>query len=211
MELLLNVKEKGILPVICFFIFICVLVLSGCGRQEEENLQTEGQPSGGGGDYTLETKVTDVINDPVFEDYGRLIFPVDRTIDDNLTLQDVGEILVCCPEIAAEAVEVAVHQDQFSVRYPFECLDDPFLDCGVQGEVWSDHIVVIVAEPFVNVVFEQVDLLSVQADFHFAAVAYRGREGTEKHILVGAKFVEQHQDFRLAKFPCCNIESLSLD
>lgn len=41
MELLLNVKEKGILPVICFFIFICVLVLSGCGRQEEENLQTE--------------------------------------------------------------------------------------------------------------------------------------------------------------------------
>lgn len=42
----------------------------------------------------METKVTDVINDPVFEDYGRLIFPVDRTIDDNLTLQDVGEILV---------------------------------------------------------------------------------------------------------------------
>lgn len=94
MEMLLNMKEKGILSVICFFIFICVLVLSGCGRQEEENLQTEGQPSGGGGDYTLETKVTDVINDPVFEDYGRLIFPVDRTIDDNLTLQDVGEILV---------------------------------------------------------------------------------------------------------------------
>ena len=42
----------------------------------------------------METKVTDVINDPVFEDYGRLIFPVDRTIDANLTLQDVGEILV---------------------------------------------------------------------------------------------------------------------
>ena len=81
MEMLLNMKEKGILPAICFFIFICVLVLSGCCRQEEENLQTEGQPSGGGGDYTLETKVTDVINDPVFEDYGRLIFPVDRTID----------------------------------------------------------------------------------------------------------------------------------
>lgn len=56
MELLLNVKEKGILPAICFFIFICVLVLSGCGRQEEENLQTEGQPSGGGGDYTWRQK-----------------------------------------------------------------------------------------------------------------------------------------------------------
>lgn len=35
----------------------------------------------------------DVINDPVFGDYGRLIFPVDRTIDEDLELQDVGEIL----------------------------------------------------------------------------------------------------------------------
>ena len=41
----------------------------------------------------METKVEDVINDPAFGDYGRLIFPADRTIDDDLTLQDVGEIL----------------------------------------------------------------------------------------------------------------------
>ena len=34
-----------------------------------------------------------MINDPAFGDYGRLIFPADRTIDDDLTLQDVGEIL----------------------------------------------------------------------------------------------------------------------
>ena len=45
-------------------------------------------------DYTLNTKVTDVINDPVFGDYGRLIFPVDRTIDEDLELQDVGDILI---------------------------------------------------------------------------------------------------------------------
>ncbi len=44
--------------------------------------------------YTLDTRVMDVINDPVFEGYGRLIFPVDRTIGEDLTLQDVGDILV---------------------------------------------------------------------------------------------------------------------
>ena len=26
--------------------------------------------------YTIDTKISDVINDPAFEDYGRLIFPV---------------------------------------------------------------------------------------------------------------------------------------
>lgn len=30
--------------------------------------------------FTLDTKVTEVMNDPVFGDYGRLIFPVDVTI-----------------------------------------------------------------------------------------------------------------------------------
>ena len=38
--------------------------------------------------------MTDVINDPAFEDYGRLIFPVDRSIDGGLELQDVGDILI---------------------------------------------------------------------------------------------------------------------
>ena len=67
-----------------------VLMLSGCSGTEEES-----QPASSGEEeaYTLETKVEDVINDPAFGDYGRLIFPADRTIDDDLTLQDVGEIL----------------------------------------------------------------------------------------------------------------------
>ncbi len=32
-----------------------------------------------GGAYTADTKISDVINDPVFENYGRLIFPVDSS------------------------------------------------------------------------------------------------------------------------------------
>lgn len=39
------------------------------------------------------TKVQDVIDNPVFEGYGRLLFPVDRTISSDLTLEDVGDIL----------------------------------------------------------------------------------------------------------------------
>ena len=82
-----------------------MLLLSGCGQTEEssrtdssdanpsEKAETVENGSSGEEDYTLETKVMDVINDPVFGDYGRLIFPVDRTIDEDLELQDVGEIL----------------------------------------------------------------------------------------------------------------------
>ena len=39
------------------------------------------------------TRVQEVIGNQVFGDYGRLIFPVDRTIDDSLTLENVGDIL----------------------------------------------------------------------------------------------------------------------
>lgn len=43
--------------------------------------------------YTPDTKVWDVIDDPTFEGYGRLIFPVDKTIDKNMTLSEVDSIL----------------------------------------------------------------------------------------------------------------------
>ena len=43
--------------------------------------------------YSEDTKVWDVINDPAFGGYGRLIFPVDLTIEKSLTLREVGHIL----------------------------------------------------------------------------------------------------------------------
>lgn len=43
--------------------------------------------------YTAATKVRDVIDDPAFEGYGRLIFPADKTIDKSMTLSEVGSIL----------------------------------------------------------------------------------------------------------------------
>lgn len=67
-----------------FVLLVCLalcLAASGCSGQTEDRGATaapEGSESevtsGSAGDYTLNTKVTDVINDPVFGDYGRLIF-----------------------------------------------------------------------------------------------------------------------------------------
>lgn len=106
---------RMILPVF-FAVLSLAAVLAGCGRAEESSRtgsggagnisnedsiedtapsDTAGNPASDGENaYTLETKVVDVINDPVFGDYGRLLFPVDRTIDEDLELQDVGDILI---------------------------------------------------------------------------------------------------------------------
>lgn len=114
------------------------LVLAGCDRTGEgtrtgsgaaegaasSNTDTDTEASGGqedapadgGEDYTLETKVMDVINDPVFEGYGRLIFPVDQVIDEDLELQDVGSILTWYNNVNPErTVEIVNYlKDQVS-------------------------------------------------------------------------------------------------
>ena len=48
----------------------------------------ESKQVSGGTDYTLTTKVVDVINDPVFGDYGRLIFR--RTKDSGISYNTAG-------------------------------------------------------------------------------------------------------------------------
>lgn len=58
--------------------------------------------------YDRHTKVQDVINDPVFEDYGRLIFPVDMRIANDLTLENLEEILPWYSEVNPDkTVEIA--------------------------------------------------------------------------------------------------------
>ena len=88
------------LPAVLFLVLLLTSVLAGCGRGQADTQTYSGTGKNGEpeeteeGEYTLTTKVTDVINDPAFEDYGRLIFPVDRSIDSGLELQDVGDILI---------------------------------------------------------------------------------------------------------------------
>ena len=58
------------------------------GEAPERGAQQEWIP------VTRDTLVRDVMEAPVFGSYGRLLFPVDRTIPENLTLEDVGDILI---------------------------------------------------------------------------------------------------------------------
>lgn len=91
-------------------VFICFAVaVSGCSKRTPadskagENSRNTEQPkpdiperpesNGGFTDVTKETRVQDVIDSPVFGEYGRLIFPADRTISGKLTLENVGDIL----------------------------------------------------------------------------------------------------------------------
>ena len=101
-------------------IIVCAIVIatfSACGRTDQEkqtdtgnaqNTQNEGRNDMTGnnnssydikGGYTAESLISDVINDPVFGDYGRLIFPTDFKIDDDLRLSDVSSILPWYSEV----------------------------------------------------------------------------------------------------------------
>ena len=71
-------------------LFLILIACSGCG----ESSAKKGKPMHTENTFHLETKVVDVINDPAFHNYGRLIFPADRHIDRHLALKDVGDILV---------------------------------------------------------------------------------------------------------------------
>ena len=44
--------------------------------------------------FTKDTKVVDVINNKSFQNFGNLIFPVDRTIDKNMTLEICDDLYI---------------------------------------------------------------------------------------------------------------------
>lgn len=73
------------------FIFVVVIILvSGCSkikRQENKDMNDIGY-------FSKDTKVVDVINNKFFESFGKLIFPVDRTIDKNMTLEESEDLYV---------------------------------------------------------------------------------------------------------------------
>ena len=77
---------------------LMLITCTGCGEssaKKEKPMHTETP-------FHLETKVVDVINDPVFRGYGRLIFPADRHISHDLSLKDVGNILVWYNDVRPE-------------------------------------------------------------------------------------------------------------
>lgn len=83
----------------------CGSVSSGQSREADGQTETSmesagteafGEPDGEDTGFTpadRNTKVQEVIQSPVFGEYGRLIFPVDQTIPDDLILEHVESIL----------------------------------------------------------------------------------------------------------------------
>lgn len=73
------------------FIFVVVIILvSGCSKIEKQENKEMNDMSY----FTNDTKVMDVINNKSFENFGNLIFPVDRTIDKNMTLEEAEDLYV---------------------------------------------------------------------------------------------------------------------
>lgn len=67
-------------------------------------------------DFTLDTKVQGVMNDPTFEGYGRLVFPANMKIDASLTLEDVEEILPWYSEINPDRTVSIVNEMKSRVQ-----------------------------------------------------------------------------------------------
>ena len=85
---------------------LCTCVLTACGRvaeiagmqtTEAAETATVREPY-----YTENSRVTEVMRDPVFGDYGHLIFPVDIAINEDLELKDVEDILPWYSEVNPE-------------------------------------------------------------------------------------------------------------
>ena len=86
---------------------LCVCILTACGRVEKERSETAVQEAEATlqqtaipeNYYTENSKVTDVMRDPAYGDYGHLIFPVDIAISEDLELKDVEDILPWYSEV----------------------------------------------------------------------------------------------------------------
>ena len=68
-------------------LILVLILLTGCSNNKTKNgIKLD--------NITKDTKVYDVINDSDFNGFGNLIFPVDRTIDKNMTLDEVSDIYI---------------------------------------------------------------------------------------------------------------------
>jgi acetyl esterase/lipase len=74
--------------------FLLIAVIMGCGGiaagQAATLSEAVAKMKTG---YTADTKVWDVIEDPAFKKYGRLIFPTHRSINKSVTLREVDSLL----------------------------------------------------------------------------------------------------------------------
>lgn len=67
--------------------FAVLLALCGCGTDTQPDISVE---KGDGTVVTKETTVGEIITNPALEEFGRLLFPVDRSVPESMTLAEVS-------------------------------------------------------------------------------------------------------------------------
>lgn len=69
---------------------LVMIILTGCFKEKSEtDLKMNNM-----GYFTKNTKVVDVINHQSFINFGRFIFPVDRQINNSMTLEEAGDLYI---------------------------------------------------------------------------------------------------------------------
>lgn len=66
--------------------------------------------------FTTKTKLQDVIYDPAFEGFGRLIFPVNLGLKETLTLKDMGKYLIWYSHVNSERTVSIVNEMKARVQ-----------------------------------------------------------------------------------------------
>lgn len=125
---------KKLLP--CLIIF---LLFSGCsfssatiGMEQDKGVDALTSSKG---NFTADARVVDVVNDESFDGFGRLIFPVDRQLGENMKLKDIGDIMLwysnVSPQKTVEIVNymreerLAEHQIFYPIYTEQEMKADP--------------------------------------------------------------------------------------
>lgn len=95
-----NRKMKTVSSIL--IVFSLILVISACGSKQINGVEKpDVKPDAGAEEivvekeddkktYTLSSTVGDVVSDPYFENFGYLLFPVDRSVSEDMTLEEIS-------------------------------------------------------------------------------------------------------------------------
>ena len=77
--------------IISIFMSGFLMILTSCGVTPESSQKSSVNISNTSNQFAnINTTVGEVISNPAFEDFGRLLFPVDRTVTDDMTLAEIS-------------------------------------------------------------------------------------------------------------------------
>ena len=147
-------------------IIMTVIMFSGCsttvhnlaiveektletGKTEQESVTKKNINMNEKESFNAESNINDVIHDSAFDDYGRLIFPVDMEIEDNLKLKDVSSILPWYSEvntdktveIVKERIEGGANEKavlRLFINCPFVCINFDFFWLNKARQLYMD-------------------------------------------------------------------------